>query len=102
MGFLSRKIKSAPLPTDDPHPIVEELRAMEAAVPAHRDDKGSDGQPAGPVTAGDPPPPAVAEASSGAVPPAPPPAEEAPEADDTTSEQDETSDSADDDSKEEE
>jgi chromosome partitioning protein len=33
MGFLSRKTKSAPVPTDDPHPIVEELQRMEEAVP---------------------------------------------------------------------
>jgi chromosome partitioning protein len=33
MGFLSRKNKSAPVPTDDPHPIVEELQQMEEAVP---------------------------------------------------------------------
>ena len=42
MGFLSRKTKSAPVPTDDPHPIVEELQAMEDAVPERP-------QPAGPV-----------------------------------------------------
>jgi chromosome partitioning protein len=33
MGFLSRKNKSAPVPTEDPHPIMEELQAMEDAVP---------------------------------------------------------------------
>jgi chromosome partitioning protein len=34
MGFLSRKTKSAPAPAvDDEHPIVEELEAMEEAVP---------------------------------------------------------------------
>ncbi len=33
MGFLSRKNKSAPVSTEDPHPIVEELQAMEDAVP---------------------------------------------------------------------
>jgi chromosome partitioning protein len=72
MGFLSRKTKTAPAPTDEPHPIVEELQAMEEAVP---ETPG----PADPVAAGDPPPPAVAEASSGAVPPATPPAGEASE-----------------------
>ena len=33
MGFLSRKTKTAPPPTDEPHPIVEELESMEEAVP---------------------------------------------------------------------
>jgi chromosome partitioning protein len=35
MGFLSRKNKSAPAPApvEEPHPIVEELRQMEDAVP---------------------------------------------------------------------
>ena len=34
MGFLSRKNKSVPVPTDEEsHPIVEELEAMESAVP---------------------------------------------------------------------
>jgi len=73
MGFLSRKTKPAPVSLDEPHPIVEELKRMEEAVP----EKGTDPSAAGPVAAGDPPPPAVAEASSGAVPPAAPPAEEA-------------------------
>jgi len=72
MGFLSRKNKSAPLSTEEPHPIVEELQAMEDAVPER-------GQAAGPVGAGDPPPPAVAKASSGEAPPTPPPAAGAPE-----------------------
>jgi chromosome partitioning protein len=70
MGFLSRKNKFASAPVvDEPHPIVEELEAMEEAVP-----ESESARPAGPVAAGDPPPPAVAEASSGAVPPAAPPA----------------------------
>jgi pyruvate dehydrogenase E2 component (dihydrolipoamide acetyltransferase) len=42
-----------------------------------KDDKGSAGQAAGPVTAGDPPSPPVAEASSATVPPTVPPAAEA-------------------------
>ncbi len=42
MGFLSRKTKTAPLPTDEPHPIVEELQQMEDAVP-------ESARPAGPV-----------------------------------------------------
>jgi chromosome partitioning protein len=70
MGFLSRKNKFASAPVvDEPHPIVEELEAMEEAVP-----ESESARPAGPVAAGDPPPPAVAGASSGAVPPAAPPA----------------------------
>jgi chromosome partitioning protein len=72
MGFLSRKNKSAPVSTEEPHPIVEELAQMEDAVPERP-------PAAGPVGAGDPPPPAVAEASSGEVPPTPPPAAEAPQ-----------------------
>ena len=78
MGFLSRKTKSAPAPQiEETHPIVEELEAMEQAVPERaRDDEGQDPQPAGPVGAGDPPPPAVAKASSGTVPPTAPPAGE--------------------------
>jgi chromosome partitioning protein len=84
MGFLSRKNKnvSAPeLPVEERHPIIEELQAMEAAVPERQDDKGHTSQPAGPVAAGDPPTPAVAKASSGTVPPTTPPAAEAVEAD---------------------
>jgi chromosome partitioning protein len=79
MGFLSRKNKSKPVSTavvEEQHPIVEELEAMEEAVPERP-------QPAGPVGAGDPPPPAVAKASSGEVPPTPPPAAEASEEDDS-------------------
>jgi chromosome partitioning protein len=33
MGFLSRKNKPAPVAVDEPHPIIEELRRMEEAVP---------------------------------------------------------------------
>jgi chromosome partitioning protein len=33
MGFLSRKTKSKSDPVNEPHPIVEELERMEAAVP---------------------------------------------------------------------
>jgi chromosome partitioning protein len=94
MGFLSRKNKFAPAPTEDErHPIVEELERMEEVIPERRDDEGSSRsaagpvaaeddeatRPAGPVAAGDPPPPPVAKASSGAVPPATPPAGEVPE-----------------------
>jgi chromosome partitioning protein len=42
MGFLSRKPKPAPVAVDEEHPIVEELKQMEEAVP-ERD------RPAGPV-----------------------------------------------------
>jgi chromosome partitioning protein len=73
MGFLSRKNKTVPPPepsVDEQHPIIEELREMEDAVPERS-------QPAGPVAAGDPPAPAVAKASSGPVPPTTPPAGEA-------------------------
>src|SRR6187551_3544494 len=55
MGFLSRKNKSAPVSSEDPHPIVEELQAMEEAVPVRRDDEGPDSRPAGPVAGGSPP-----------------------------------------------
>jgi chromosome partitioning protein len=84
MGFLSRRNKSAKsasaaVEVEETHPIVEELEAMEEAVPERRDDEGSARRPAGPVGAGDPPPPAVAEASSGEVPPTSPPAGEAQE-----------------------
>jgi chromosome partitioning protein len=59
MGFLSRKTKSAPVQAEEPHPIVEELEAMEEAVPERRqavvavDSPGA--QPAGPVMEGSPP-----------------------------------------------
>ena len=51
MGFLSRKNKSAPVSTvEETHPIVEELQAMEEAVPERtRDDEGPGPQAAGPV-----------------------------------------------------
>jgi chromosome partitioning protein len=85
MGFLSRKNKTVPPPepsVEEAHPIIEELREMEDAVPerSHRDDEGPTTQPAGPVGAGDPPSPAVAKASSETVPPTPPPAGEMGEA----------------------
>jgi chromosome partitioning protein len=59
MGFLSRKNKSAPVSTDESHPIVEELRAMEDAVPERsaeppRRDAEASEPPADPVTE-DPP-----------------------------------------------
>jgi chromosome partitioning protein len=52
MGFLSRKNKSGSSSTvEEEHPIVEELRQMEDAVPERsgRDDQGSERLPAGPV-----------------------------------------------------
>jgi chromosome partitioning protein len=52
MGFLSRKNKSKPAPVtaEDSHPIIEELQAMENAVPERtRDDEGPGRQAAGPV-----------------------------------------------------
>jgi chromosome partitioning protein len=58
MGFLSRKNKSVPVSTDDPHPIVEELQRMEEAVPErqpeHDSEQGSDHMPADPVAGEDP------------------------------------------------
>ena len=54
MGFLSRKNKSAPAPApvEDDHPIVEELRQMEDAVPETPQAETSwdeSPRPAGPV-----------------------------------------------------
>jgi len=66
MGFLSRKNKSAPVPTvEEPHPIMEELQAMEDAVPQRP-------QAAGPVAEGAPP------AHPPEVQPSTPPTAEAP------------------------
>jgi chromosome partitioning protein len=66
MGFLSRKkskLASVPTSVEDDHPIVEELRQMEDAVPERTPDEGPDPQAAGPVTAEDPPPPAASPAA---------------------------------------
>jgi chromosome partitioning protein len=60
MGFLSRKPKTAPVAVEEEHPIVEELREMEDAVPERpkppgpgADEQGTDeSRPAGPVAAG--------------------------------------------------
>jgi chromosome partitioning protein len=50
MGFLSRKSKFVSTPVEnEPHPIVEELERMEAAVPERRDDEISEVSAAGPV-----------------------------------------------------
>jgi chromosome partitioning protein len=75
MGFLSRKNKSASPPAEEPHPIVEELQAMEEAVPERRDDEGSDHLPAGPVVGEDHSP----SQAAGERPTPTPPAEEVPE-----------------------
>ncbi len=64
--------------------LAEEGETLPIGTPIARvgdDGKGSDGQAAGPVAAGDPPPHPVAKASSGAGPPTAPPAEGAAEAD---------------------
>jgi chromosome partitioning protein len=57
MGFLSRKSKSAPVLTEEQHPIEEELESMEAAVPESveqepRGDEGQGAPPADPVAEG--------------------------------------------------
>src|ERR1044072_6522876 len=52
MGFLSRKNKRVPVSVDELHRIVEELKAMEDAVPERaepRDEKTSEPSTAGPV-----------------------------------------------------
>jgi len=76
MGFLSRKNKFASTPVvDEPHPIVEELRRMEEAVPERadsRDDEGSSRSTASPVAEKDP-----SSQAAGDVPSSTPPAEEA-------------------------
>jgi chromosome partitioning protein len=53
MGFLSRKTKSAPVSVEEQHPIEEELKGMEAAVPESRDGEGPGVSAAGPVAAGE-------------------------------------------------
>jgi chromosome partitioning protein len=76
MGFLSRRSKSAPVPTvEEQHPIIEELQEMEAAVPQRpvQDDFRTDPMPAGPV-AGQGTSPSQA---AGEEPSPTPPAEEA-------------------------
>jgi chromosome partitioning protein len=56
MGFLSRKTKSAPASTEEPHPIVEELQQMEEALP----EKQPEPEPE-PTPAPEPAPAPVAE-----------------------------------------
>jgi chromosome partitioning protein len=46
MGFLSRKAKPAPIAVDEPHPIIEELKRMEEAVPETRPEQQATPQPA--------------------------------------------------------
>src|ERR1044072_2259675 len=60
MGFLSRKNKSAPAPVqvEEPHPIVEELEAMESVVPERQPEP----EPV-PVPAPEPTPVPVVEAA---------------------------------------
>jgi chromosome partitioning protein len=70
MGFLSRKNKSASASIEEPHPIVEELQAMEEAIPERRDDDASDHQPAGPVAQNESARPAGPGAGQG-TPPSP-------------------------------
>jgi chromosome partitioning protein len=59
MGFLSRKPKSAPVAVEEEHPIVEELRRMEEAVPERpaaaeeQHPKAESPRPAGAVTEDD-------------------------------------------------
>jgi chromosome partitioning protein len=73
MGFLSRKPKPAAVLVEEPHPIVEELKRMEEAVPERPpdeplsgsangsavgeplSDEGPGARPAGPVAEGVPP-----------------------------------------------
>jgi chromosome partitioning protein len=75
MGFLSRKNKFASPPVEDErHPIVEELEAMEQAVPERATPAGpvsagdEAAQPAGPVAEGDP----SSSQAAGDVPPSTP------------------------------
>jgi chromosome partitioning protein len=78
MGFLSRKPKPAPVVVEEPHPIVEELKRMEEAVPerpaggALPADEGQSAGPAGPVAEGGTP--SSRDDAAGGVPPSTPPA----------------------------
>jgi chromosome partitioning protein len=74
MGFLSRKkSKTASVPTDESHPIVEELQQMEEAVPERPTTENSERLPTGPVAEDVPP------AKSPEGPSSTPPVEDAPE-----------------------
>ncbi|MGB7685136.1 MAG: AAA family ATPase [Solirubrobacterales bacterium] len=82
MGFLSRKPKPAPVAVDEEHPIVEELKQMEHAVPERsfdgsaKDDSGTEERrPAGPVADED----SSSSQAAGEEPSSPPPPGEAPE-----------------------
>jgi chromosome partitioning protein len=78
MGFLSRKPKPAPVAVDEEHPIVEELKQMEEAVPersqpagpAVNDQGTSEPQPAGPVAEDDSSSSQAAGEESSSTPPA--------------------------------
>jgi chromosome partitioning protein len=96
MGFLSRKPKPAPTIVEEEHPIVEELRRMEEAVPerpaAAEEQHPKAPEHPGPVTeqpAPDPEPAPVATAPAPVAVPEPTPAKveaaAAPEADDEDS-----------------
>jgi len=69
MGFLSRKPKPAPVVVEEEHPIVEELRRMEEAVP-ERETVAEEQHPKAPEPAPEPPAP-VAEKPAPAPEPAP-------------------------------
>ncbi|HEY5052867.1 MAG TPA: hypothetical protein VII45_05600, partial [Solirubrobacterales bacterium] len=74
MGFLSRKTKSKSVAIDEPHPIVEELKRMEEAVPERPEpDQGSEAPATGPVAEEDP----SSSQAAGDVPSSTPPVEEA-------------------------
>lgn len=76
MGFLSRKSKPAPVAVDEPHPIVEELKRMEEAVP----ERPPEPVPA-PKPQPEPEPEPVAQDNGGAAPAGPVAEEAATEAD---------------------
>jgi chromosome partitioning protein len=83
MGFLSRKPKPAPVAVDEEHPIVEELKQMEDAVPerpfdgvADVDESGTEERrSAGPVAEDD----SSSSQAAGEEPSSTPPAEDASE-----------------------
>src|SRR6201985_564311 len=78
MGFLSRKKKPQPV-VEDNHPLEEELRGMEEAVPeAQYVDAGDEGAPAGGAPAAGPVPDEYSSSSqaAGEEHPSAPPADE--------------------------
>jgi chromosome partitioning protein len=76
MGFLSRKTKQhEPIAVEEPHPIVEELKRMEEAVPeTPPTDETSERSTAGPVTETEP----SSSQAAGEDPVSMPPADERP------------------------